>query len=455
LIGGRKLHNLTALMNDYGYLILILSSILGILAVPVPIEALMGYAGLLSFQGQLNWIGSILAATFGCTAGMLMAYLIGSKLGMPFFEKYGSRVHLGQDRLDKTSIWFKKYGNKLIIIAFFIPGVRHFTGYFSGITRLSFRVFTLYSFLGSMIWVSTFIILGKMLGPKWQVFHEAIKKYLVIGSIILGILILIVYLIKKYRNELIQISITVFKKTLEIFRSRRRVELFLGSIAVVTLGFIILMIGIIQDYLANEFNDFDKVVSLLVSVIFKGWADVLMNFSLKLGTDVFMISIIFYTLFWMLWKGKEKLLEIYFLVITVAGGELYEEFLRSIFHRLSPNEPHLLQRFPSGFPSEQSLMAFVVYGFFFFVILRHNRIIKVHTLLIISWVVILLFIGISRIYFSIQDPSQIAAGYVFGGVWLGISILMLEIFRLLMGMDAPKKKSRTGKKKILNEKEEN
>jgi hypothetical protein len=33
--------------------------------------------------------------------------------------------------------------------------------------------------------------------------------------------------------------------------------------------------------------------------------------------------------------------------------------------------------------------------------------------------------------------------------------LMLEIFRLLMGMDAPKKKKRTQKKKVLYEKEEN
>jgi membrane protein DedA with SNARE-associated domain len=448
------MQHLTAFMNDYGYLVLVLSLTLGILAVPIPIEALMGYAGFLSFQGQLNWLGSILAATIGCMLGMFISYFIGSKLGMPFFEKYGSRVHLGPERLNKTSEWFKKYGNKLIIIAFFIPGVRHFTGYFSGITRLPFRIFTIYSSLGSIIWVSAFILLGKMLGPKWQVFHEAIKKYLIIGSIFIAIFLIVFYLIKKYKNELLQMSTSVFKKTLQIFRSRRRVELFLGSIAIVTLGFIILMIGIIQDYLTKEFSDFDKIVIVLVNAMFKGRVDYLMNFCLKLGTDVFLISIIFYTLLWMLWKGKEKLLEIYFLVIIVAGGEFYEEVLRSIFHRLSPNEPSLLEHFPSGFPSEQSLMAFVVYGFFFFVLLRHNRNIKVHTVLIISWITVLLFIGISRVYFGLQDPSQIAAGYVFGGVWLGLFILLLEIFRLLMGIDNPKKKSNRPKK-ILYEKEEN
>jgi membrane protein DedA with SNARE-associated domain/membrane-associated phospholipid phosphatase len=442
-------------MNDYGYFVLVLALTLGILAVPIPIEALMGYAGFLSFQGQLNWFGSILAASIGCISGMLLGYLIGFKLGMPFFEKYGSRLHLGPKRLNKTSEWFKKYGNKLIIIAFFIPGIRHFTSYFSGITRLPFRVYTFYSVLGSVIWVSTFILLGKMLGPKWEVFHEIIKKYLIIGSIILATSLLIFYVAKKYRNEVIQFSKGIFKKFLQMFRSRRKVELFLGSIAIITLGFIILMIGIIQDYLANEVNDFDQVVTLLVSAIFKEQADLLMNFSLKLGTDVFLISAIFYTLLWILWKGKDKQLEIYFLVITVAGGEVYEELLRTIFHSLSPNEPPMLERFPSGFPSEQSLMAFVVYGFFFFILLRHNRALKVHTVLIISWVAILLLIGLSRIYFGVQEPSQIAAGYVFGGVWLGLSVLLLEIFRMLVGMDAPKKRSRSQKKKLLIKNGEN
>jgi hypothetical protein len=63
-----------------------------------------------------------LAAVAGCTLGMILAYGIGNKLGMPFFEKYGSRLHLVPERLNTTSIWFTKYGNKLLIIALFIQG---------------------------------------------------------------------------------------------------------------------------------------------------------------------------------------------------------------------------------------------------------------------------------------------------------------------------------------------
>ncbi|ETI66189.1 DedA family protein [Neobacillus vireti] len=202
---------LTTFMNEYGYLVLFLSLTLGIMALPLPIETMMCYAGFLSFQGQLNWIGCVFSAAAGCILGIFLSYWIGKKLGMPFFEKYGRRIHLGPDRLDSTSAWFEKYGNKLIIASLFIPGVRHLTGYFAGITRLNFRIFSIYSFLGSMIWVATFILLGKMLGPRWETFHEIIKNYLIASGIVLAFVIILYYLLKKYRVEIFRASIKSWK----------------------------------------------------------------------------------------------------------------------------------------------------------------------------------------------------------------------------------------------------
>jgi membrane-associated phospholipid phosphatase len=40
-------------------------------------------------------------------------------------------------------------------------------------------------------------------------------------------------------------------------------------------------------------------------------------------------------------------------------------------------------------------------------------------------------VGISRIYFDIQFPGDVVAGYVFGGVWLSFNIVLMEIFRFL------------------------
>lgn len=198
------MHFLTTIMNEYGYLVLFLSIALGILALPIPMEAVLAYAGFLSFLEQLNWFGSILSSALGCTLGMLLSYWVGYKLGMQFFEKHGKRLHIESERLAAISNWIRKYGNKLLIISIFIPVFRHFIGYFSGITRVPIRVYILYTGIGSTLWVSSFIFLGKILGPQWEIYFEAIKRYVIITSIVLFILLGIIYVIKKIRNVVME-----------------------------------------------------------------------------------------------------------------------------------------------------------------------------------------------------------------------------------------------------------
>ncbi|OIK15605.1 hypothetical protein BIV60_08650 [Bacillus sp. MUM 116] len=102
---------LTSFMNDYGYLVLFLSIIFGIMALPIPIEALMGYAGFLAYKGQLNWFGSVLSASLGCLVGLMIAYWIGSKLGMPFFENTAQKFILGRKGSNQP-----RYGLKNTVI---------------------------------------------------------------------------------------------------------------------------------------------------------------------------------------------------------------------------------------------------------------------------------------------------------------------------------------------------
>jgi membrane protein DedA with SNARE-associated domain len=198
------LHFLTTIMNEYGYLVLFFSITVGILALPIPMEAMLAYAGYLAFLGQLHWFGSILASAAGSTLGMLLSYWVGCKLGLHFFEKHGKKILIEPDRLNSISNWLGKYGNKLLIISLFIPVFRHFIGYFSGITRVPIKVYTGYIGLGSTLWVSSFIFLGKTLGPQWEIFIEEIKKYVILASVVLVILLLVIYLIRKLRNVVIE-----------------------------------------------------------------------------------------------------------------------------------------------------------------------------------------------------------------------------------------------------------
>ncbi len=241
--GESAMHFFIDFIDQYGYLVLLMSICLGIIALPLPIEAIMGYAGLLAYQGRLNWFLCILAAGIGGSLGMAIAYWIGSKMGMTFFLRYGRRIHIGPERIQQISEWFKRYGNKLLIISFFIPGVRHMTGYFAGITRLPVRTYAIYAGSGSFIWVSTIILLGKMLGPKWELYRDSIQKYSIVSSISVAVFILIIYLLKKYGYVIIYVMTKMIKSVHCLFNTRRRLQLFMAVTSVLT--FIFLIIGMI------------------------------------------------------------------------------------------------------------------------------------------------------------------------------------------------------------------
>ncbi|WP_211284544.1 DedA family protein [Rummeliibacillus pycnus] len=194
--------DIIAYFNQYGYLVLLVSLILEMIAFPLPGEVILSYCGFLVYQGQLNWILSILMAWLGVSIGVTISYWIGYKLGTPFLVKYGKFLLLRPARVKKTSVWFGKYGKKLLVIAYFLPGIRHVTGYFSGITRLPFIKFAMLAYSGALIWVSVFICTGELLGPKWKTFSSIIKPYLISGGSIALLMIVMIVIYKKYRVQI-------------------------------------------------------------------------------------------------------------------------------------------------------------------------------------------------------------------------------------------------------------
>ncbi len=70
---------------------------------------MMSYTGLLVYEGKLHWLLSITMAWAGASTGVTLSYWIGLRLGTPFFEKkYGRRIHLGPEKIEKVSVWFQK-----------------------------------------------------------------------------------------------------------------------------------------------------------------------------------------------------------------------------------------------------------------------------------------------------------------------------------------------------------
>jgi membrane protein DedA with SNARE-associated domain len=161
----------------------------------------MAYCGYLAWQGRLDWAASIVIAGTGAALGITIAYWVGNILGSPFFNKYGHRFHMGPDRMAQTEKWFEKYGDVTIVFAYYIIGVRHVTGYLSGIIKKPFHRFAVYAYIGAFLWAVVFVSIGKLFGQEWKHFYGLVDRYLFVGSFVLVVSIVIVYLVRKYRSD--------------------------------------------------------------------------------------------------------------------------------------------------------------------------------------------------------------------------------------------------------------
>lgn len=424
--------HITQLVDHYGYLILFAALMLELVALPIPTELLMSYVGYLVYKGQMNLILSILVGTAGTSLGMTIAYGIGFKLGYPFFKKYGHRVHMGEARLEKTSKLFSRYGVTLLVVSCFIPGVRHLTGYFSGITHSSYKRFAPFAYTGALLWVSTFILLGNVLGPNYTIIEATIKRYLVIGGIGIGILLL-VYVLIRYNLNRIKEGVYFWLKTIVSgFKSERRLLVLIALVATTFIGLLVLLVGLFQDLLSHDFDEFNQVTDLLINAFFnKNWAAI-MKGMLTLNDLSLLGGLVLLTLIWMGIRRAWRL-EIPVYLGMLAGGWVLSHFIHFLLVQIARHFQLPIEA-ASTFPNRPLFYLIIVYGYFAYELTRQAPYHWFKPFVIVAVLVVIGGVGLARLYFGTMLPSEVVVSLVFGAVWLSFCLLLLEFRRLVKAL---------------------
>ncbi len=151
------------LIGQYGYFAVFILLSLGIVGLPIPDEALMTLIGYFTHIGTLNYELAIIISFSGTFLGMLISYMIGKKAGKPLLDRFGKWIGMKGNNLIKVESWIRKFGPYSLLIAYFIPGVRHLTFYCCGIAHMKLRKYLLYGGIGAFIWCFVFITMGKVL----------------------------------------------------------------------------------------------------------------------------------------------------------------------------------------------------------------------------------------------------------------------------------------------------
>lgn len=178
------------IIRDIGYPGLFLLIVLESTMVPVPSMLVMPFAGFLASRGEFSLPAILAINSIGALTGSTLSYWLGAYGGKPLILRWGKYVFLKPADLEKTEQFFARYGAWTVLIARFLPVVRHLISIPAGIARMRMSSFLLQTFLGSTIWGGGLMVMGYVIGENWEsVAKQAKKVDLVFGLLIVGLIV--------------------------------------------------------------------------------------------------------------------------------------------------------------------------------------------------------------------------------------------------------------------------
>lgn len=186
-------------VNNFGYLGIILLIAIENIFPPIPSEVILTFGGFATTISNITVVGTIIASTIGSVIGAILLYYIGRLLNEERIDKIaeskvGKILGLNKDDIHKAFGWFNSKGKYAVFFGRFIPIVRSLVSIPAGMAKMAIVPFLVLTTVGSLIWNTVLITLGRIAGASWGKIAGYIGGYsdIVLGAFIavfvLGIL---------------------------------------------------------------------------------------------------------------------------------------------------------------------------------------------------------------------------------------------------------------------------
>ncbi|MEW2383941.1 DedA family protein [Micromonospora sp. NPDC047707] len=170
---------------------------------PIPSEVILPLAGFVAGQGRMSLVSAIFWTTLGSLLGALALYYIGAALGRERMRAIAARLPLVKlSDVDRTEEWFLRHGVKAVFFGRMIPIFRSMISIPAGVERMPILTFAVYTTLGSLIWNTTFVMAGYLLGDNWHLvegYAGALQKVVIVACAV-GLVWFVVTRVRRSRT---------------------------------------------------------------------------------------------------------------------------------------------------------------------------------------------------------------------------------------------------------------
>lgn len=209
---------------------------------------------------------------------------------------------------------------------------------------------------------------------------------------------------------------------------------FVTTVGVVWLGVCLLILYVLgqlaDEVLEREAFAFDESILLWINQSANPVLDRVMLAVTKLGdpATVVPLTVACFCVMWL----RRYFLEAKMFAINCLGGAVLSTGLKLAFSKVRPALwPQLIQETSYSFPSGHALGSVVLYGFLAYLLAQHYR--PYRQLIYALATVLIGAIGLSRLYLGVHWPTDVAAGYGIGFLWISVGIALLRFQQRKLG----------------------
>ena len=165
-------------LKTAGYTVVALMMAAESSVLPLPSEVVIPPAAHWAHTNQISLSipGIIIAGTLGSWLGATLMYWAARVGGRPLLMRYGRYFLITPDKIAAVERWSTHYGSVGIFISRLLPVIRHLIGIPAGIVRMNYKLFSLYTILGSAIWCAVLCYVGVKMGQDEQLMKGELHR---------------------------------------------------------------------------------------------------------------------------------------------------------------------------------------------------------------------------------------------------------------------------------------
>ena len=203
------------------------------------------------------------------------------------------------------------------------------------------------------------------------------------------------------------------------------------SLIYLTLPFLIIITIITTKIITKKELFIDKLAhDILIEQLRNPTLTIFMKTVTKLSNTTFiiLISLMLTLLFLFIWKKEKiaKLIPCNLIIVTIGNV-----ILKFIFQRERPIGYRLIEITGYSFPSGHAMVSMGFYGLLIYLIYRYIKNKKLRNALIGINILIIILIGVSRVYLGVHYLSDVLTGYSISIIYLFILTKLLKKYKLL------------------------